>query len=255
MSAHNIVARHLRDLHKPGRPLILANITDILSARAVAGLANCKALATASYGVARANGVEDDDMTMEQNLAAVRGIAAVAEEIKKPLSVDFQDGYGDRLEEGVTELIKMGVVGINLEDCDKSTQKMYPVAESTSRVRRALKTAKDLGVSDFVVNARCDTLVHGGELEEVMTRGKAYLDAGATSVFVWGGSARGVSRDEVVRMVKAFDGRLNVALKLAPGNLTVAQLAKIGVSRVSVGPQIQFMAMDHFAQVAEKLLQ
>lgn len=249
----NATAVTLKEFHKPGTPLVLANVYDILSARAVAELPSCKALATASYSVARASGTEDDDMTLETNLAAVQGIAAVATEFNKPLTVDLQDGYGSRLEEAVGKVVELGVVGINLEDCDKETQNMYSQAEAAGRVRRTLDVAKQQGVPDFVVNARCDTLVRGGETSEVLERGKAYLEAGATTVFVWGGSRRGVSEEEVGTMVKAFDGRLNVAMKMS-GGLSVRQLAELGVARCSVGPQIQLMAMETFATQAKKIL-
>jgi 2-methylisocitrate lyase-like PEP mutase family enzyme len=189
--SRNDLAQTLKSLHKPGRPLVLANVYDILSARAVAALPSCQALATASYAVARANGVDDDDMTFETNLDAARRIGAVAKEFGKPLTLDIQDAYGDRLEEAIQTAIDAGVVGVNLEDCDKDSQKMNSKATGVSRIKRALSTARQYGVPDFVVNARCDTLIHGGELAEVIERGTAYLDAGATTVFVWGGSQRG----------------------------------------------------------------
>jgi 2-methylisocitrate lyase-like PEP mutase family enzyme len=150
--------------------------------------------------------------------------------------------------------VDLGVAGVNLEDCDKDTSKMHSKAEAVSRIKRALSTARQHGMPDFVVNARCDTLIHGGELSEVIERGKAYLDAGATTVFVWGGSKRGVSRAEVAEMVKAFDGRLNVSMKLSPDGLKVKALAELGVARISIGPAIQFIAMDAFAKEAEKIL-
>jgi 2-methylisocitrate lyase-like PEP mutase family enzyme len=248
------LASSFKALHKPGDPVVFANVYDIVSARAVAELPSSKALATASYAVARANGVEDDDLTLEVNLNSVRGIAAVAAEFKKPLTVDLQDGYGDRLEEAISGIIKLGVVGINLEDVDKETQKFYPVETAVSRIQRVLKVAKDQGVPDFVVNARCDILVHGGKLEEVIQRGKQYLEAGATTVFVWGGSKRGVSRQEVEEMVKAFGGRLNVSMRLAPDALNTKQLSEIGVARISIGPALQFKAMETYAKEAEKIL-
>ena len=248
------MAASLKALHKSGNPLILANVYDILSARTVAAIPSCKALATASYGVARANGIEDDDMTLEINLSAVRGIAAVSKEFNKPLTVDVQDAYGSRLEEAIGKLVEIGVAGVNLEDCDKESQKMYSPSQAVSRIEWALSAARHSAAPDFVINARCDTLVHGGSLAEVIERGTAYLEAGATTVFVWGGSQRGVSRAEVAEMVKAFDGRLNVAMKLSPDGLNVKQLAELGVARISVGPQIQFLAMEAFAREAEKIL-
>jgi 2-methylisocitrate lyase-like PEP mutase family enzyme len=249
----NTLAVTLRGLHRPGRPLVLANVYDILSAQAVAPLPSCTALATASYAVARAAGTEDDDMTFEQNITAAHGIGKVAAQYNKPLTVDLQDGYGDRLIESVKACIDAGVVGINLEDCDKDTQKMHSIDIAVQRIKTGLKTAKALGVPDFVINARCDTLIHGGEMDEVIERGKAYLNAGAANVFVWGGSSRGVSRAEVERMVKEFKGRLNVALKW-DGGLTVKELSQIGVARISVGPTIQFFAMDEYAAKAKELL-
>ena len=253
-SLNALAATSLKSLHRPGKPLVLANVYDVLSARAVAALPSCRALATASYAVARANATEDDDMDMETNLKAILPIAKVAAEFKKPFTVDIQDGYGERLEEVMTELIEAGVHGVNLEDCDKNTQKLYPLGQAVSRIQRTLAVAESLGVSDFVVNARCDVLVHGGPLEEAIIRGKAYLDAGATTVFVWGGSKRGVSRGEVTRMVQEFNGKLNVSMILSGGGLNVAGLSEIGVARISVGPQLQFMAMDNYAKEAEKIM-
>ncbi len=250
----NAAAKAFKALHKPGQPLVLTNVYDILSARAVASLPAAKALATASWAVAKANGLEDDGLDMETNLGTVRGIAAVARESNKPLTVDFQDGYGDQLEAGIARLIALGVSGINLEDADKETSQLFAPAEAASRVKRALAAAAQAGVPDFVVNARCDVLGRGaGSLEDTIQRGKLYLDAGATTVFVWGGS-RGVSRDEVETLTRAFDGRLNVTLKLAPDGLTVKQLGEIGVARISLGPSLMLRAMAAFKAEAEKIL-
>ena len=193
-------------------------------------------------------------MTLETNIGAVRGIAAVARELNKPLTVDIQDAYGKRLEEAIGALVDLGVAGMNLEDCDKETQTMYSEAEAVTRIKRALSTARQHGMPEFVVNARCDTLIHGGELSEVIQRGKAYLGAGAMTVFVWGGSQRGTRDFEVEDMVKEFDGRLNVGMKMSGDGLNVQKLARMGVARISVGPQIQFMAMETFAREAEKIL-
>lgn len=163
----NAMATGLRALHVPGRPLVLENVYDVLSAAAVAPISQCSALATASCAVARAGGTEDDDIALEQNLGAVRLIGLVATKYKKPLTVDLQDGYGDRLAEAIKGVIEAGVVGINLEDCDNQTQKMHPIDVAVKRVKTALQTAKELGVTNFVVNARCDTLIHEGDLGEV----------------------------------------------------------------------------------------
>jgi 2-methylisocitrate lyase-like PEP mutase family enzyme len=247
------LARTLKALHQPGNPLILANAYDILSARAVASLPSSKALATASYAVAAARGITDEDLDLDANLAAIPDIAAVATQFNKPLTVDIQDGYGDSLEKAITALIEYGVVGVNLEDCDKNG-KLYSIEEAVYRIKRTLVVAKHKRVPDFVVNARCDVLVQGGKLDEVLDRGKRYLAAGATTVFVWGGSSRGVSSQEVQTMVKEFDGRLNVLLSGKPDALTIPQIRELGVARISIGPTLQIKAMKTLAQEAEKLL-
>ncbi|KUJ15541.1 Phosphoenolpyruvate/pyruvate domain-containing protein [Mollisia scopiformis] len=253
MSALNQSAQVLKSLHqRPHKPLVLANVYDILTARAVAELPSSETLATASYSVAQAAGTTDNDLTLDENLTAVKGIAAVAKEFNKPLTVDFQDAYGSKLEEGINKLLDLGVAGINLEDYDNTTQQLMDAQTAVDRIRRTLDVAKERNVPDFVVNARCDVLVLGGKMEEVVKRGKSYLDAGATTVFVWGGK-RDVSKAEVEHMVKEFGGRLNVSLKRSADGLTIKELADLGVARISMGPALQILAMKAFQDEAAKL--
>lgn len=254
-TAQNALAKAFKALHMPGSPVILANVYDAPSTKAVASLSAAKAVATASYAVAQAAGVEDDDMTWDVNFKAAKEVASAAKEFNKHVSIDFQDGYGELLEEATSELIKAGVVEVNLEDCDKEKGKMYTQTQAVERIKRVLAVAESLGIPDFVVNARCDTLIHDGELSEAMKRGRAYLAAGATTVFVWGGSTRGdVSRDEVIELVKPLDGKLNVSMKLSADGLKVKELAEIGVARISIGPALQFAAMKKYKEDAEKVL-
>ncbi|KAJ9650313.1 hypothetical protein H2198_010379 [Neophaeococcomyces mojaviensis] len=252
MDPLNESAKTFQALHKPGKPIVLANVWDIPSAHAVASLPSCKAVASASWAVAKAAGTEDDDLTLEQNLEAARKIGKIARQYNKPFTCDLQDGYQERLEEAIEKVIEAGAVGINLEDVNAADRKQYSQDEAVSRVKRALAAAKKAGVDNFVVNARCDTLLKGGDLDEVISRGKAYLAAGATTVFVWGG-ARGTSKEEVVRMVKEFDGRLNVSMRLVNG-LNVQELSEIGVARISVGPQLLRMLMASLAEKADSIL-
>jgi 2-methylisocitrate lyase-like PEP mutase family enzyme len=248
-------ASQLASLHTPHRPLLLTNVWDAATAQIAARNPSTAALATASYAVAASAGVEDDELTFEQNLAAVDGVAAVARKYGKLLTVDVQSGYGDRLEEVVAELIRRGVVGCNLEDRDTVTGKMYGVEEAAGRVERAMAAARDLGVPGFVVNARTDVLVVVGSVQEAIVRGRAYLDAGATTVFVWGGSKRGgMTRDEVAEITKALDGRVSVKLWLGEQYLTVSELAEIGVARISCGPELWAKAMKAFEEEMNTIL-
>lgn len=256
MAQLNDMAVTLRSLHKPGSPIVLANVYDTLTAEAVGALPGCHALATASYAIARAAATLDDDLDLATNMSAIRAIGLVARRFGLPLTADLQDGYGESLEEAIQQVIDAGAVGINLEDFDKVSQKMLTPEVAAERVARAMREANKQGVADFVVNARCDALLHGGDLEEVIQRGQMYLKAGATCVFVWGSSSRGgISREEVMQLTEAFQGRISVLMKLPEGEgLGVDELARIGVCRVSVGPKLQLLAMEAYAREAKRFL-
>lgn len=248
-------AKSFRALHVPGKPLLLANVYDTTSARIISSLPGCKALATASYAVALANGVKDEELSLDTQLAAVRDIAAVAHQTGKFLTVDYQDGYGDRLEEGITKLIELGVVGINLEDSYQQTGAMMEEAAAVDRVRRAAAAATTAGVQDFVINARSDTYLRGGTLDEAIRRGKLYLEAGATTIYIIGGGGpSGKVSEDVKKMAAGLDGMVNIGMRIPKAGaeaeaLTSEQLAELGISRISVGPQI-YQAMAEATKAA-----
>ncbi|WEW59243.1 hypothetical protein PRK78_004712 [Emydomyces testavorans] len=253
MSSASTRASKLRQLHVPGKPVVFANVYDPFTAKIVAANPSSEALATASYAVAAIHGLEDDELDLETNLAAVKRIATIAIKHDKPLTVDLQDGYGSRLEEAIEAIIAAGASGCNLEDRDNETGKLFPFDVAVDRVRRALAAAAKAGVPDFVLNARTDAVAYSFDVEEAVTRGKAYLDAGATTAFVWGGPRGGLSREEVVKLSNAFGGRLNV-IALENG-LTIQELADIGVARISVGPRLWRKAMSAFEGAANELLE
>lgn len=252
MSSDDARALQLRNLHVPGKPVVLANIYDPLTARIVASNPSSTAIATGSYAIAAVHGLDDDDLDLETHLAALQPICKVALKYNKPVTVDLQDGYGVRLEEAITGIIAAGASGCNLEDRDNETDKLLPLDVAVDRVRRAVAAAAKAGVPNFVLNARSDAILVNGDLDDAIIRAKAYLEAGAANAFVWGGVARGLSRDEVVKISNAVGGRLNVIAK--PDGLTIQELADIGVARISVGPRLMRAAIAAFEQQAASLL-
>ena len=102
----------------------------------------------------------------------------------------------------------------------------------------------------MVVNARCDVLIHAGGTDEVVSGGKRYLEAGATTVFVWA-VGRGISTGGVKHLVKVFDGRLSVLLK--QDGLSFQQLAHIGVARISLGPRLMSAGLAAYRNAAEAI--
>jgi 2-methylisocitrate lyase-like PEP mutase family enzyme len=260
----NDLAVKFRKLHIPGEPLVLTNVYDGATASIIAEHPSTKAIATASYAVAASQGIADEKLTLFQNLAAVRSIAAVLKADggglpRIPLTVDIQDGYED-VATTIREIIALGAVGCNLEDFDNANNRLRPMSQAVERIQLAMQAAREAGVPDFAINARTDVLLkhdgqNGGSIEEAIERGRAYLEAGACTVFVWGGSARGgVSKEEVQRLVEAFDGRLNVKMNLQEGYLTVPELKEIGVARISLGPELYRAAMTAFKEKADAVL-
>ncbi|KAF2670351.1 carboxyphosphonoenolpyruvate phosphonomutase-like protein [Microthyrium microscopicum] len=253
-AAQNKLAILLRSLHKPGDPVIMANVWDAVTAEALTKVPGVKAVATASYAIAAARGVADNDMTFEQNLDGIRSIAPKVAAANLPLSVDLQDGYED-VAASIKAIIELGVVGCNLEDFNDRTNSLRPKEEAVERLKIAMKAAKEAGVPDFCINARTDVVVHGGSIDDAIDRAHAYLDAGAHNSFVWGGGARGLRTEEVARLAEALDGRLNVIRRLTPEGLTLGELKEIGVARISVGPTLQFKALEAFKKAAQDMLE
>lgn len=255
MSTQNSLAKSFKALHIPGNPLVLSNIWDAITASAIASLPSTRALATASYAIAAAAGLPDEDLTLEVNLRAVSAIAKVAAKHNLPLTVDFQDGFGEQLDEGVRKVIELGAVGINLEDFGREKEGLYSVEEAQERIRRVMRVAEELSVPDFVVNARTDALFVEGSVDEAIKRGKAYLEVGASNVFIWGGGSRkGWSRMEVEKATKALDGKLNVILVRGEGGLTIRELKEIGVSRISMGPYLMRWVAERVGEEASSIL-
>lgn len=260
----NKLAQTLKSLHIPSQPLIFANVWDLASLNMVLCLNSevskpVKAIATASWSFAASLGIKDEELTMEQNLASIRNLAATVASADLPLSVDLQDGCGSRLREAVSEAIQAGAHGANIEDSIPARglrqgieKSLYPLNEQIRRLKLAVRAAADAGLPDFVINARCDefalkddlNLNNETRMKEAVRRGKAYLDAGATTVFFWRGYGTGFTEGDVQTLVKELDGRVAIRLGQTRAALSVSQLAKLGVARISIGPSLFQIAMN-----------
>ena len=236
-------AAELRALHIPGDPLVLVNVWDVASARTVAGAPGCRAIATASWGIAAAHGYADGErIPFELMRAAVERIAAAVE---LPVTADLESGYGEtpqQVAETVARAIAAGAAGANLED------RMKPAAEHAAVVAAVRARAEGEGVP-FVINARSDEYLLGERRpEHALEHGRAYLDAGADCIFVPGISELG----EIEQLAGELDAPVNVLA--APGLPSLTELAAAGVARVSVGPGGLGVASAALAAAAERLL-
>ncbi|WP_053849160.1 isocitrate lyase/phosphoenolpyruvate mutase family protein [Streptomyces sp. NRRL B-24085] len=239
-----------RSLHVPGTPLVLPNAWDLASARVVED-AGAAAVATTSAGLAWALGAADGDhLDRERALDAVRRIAAA---VDVPVSADVESGYA-RDAAGVADTVRAvlaaGAVGVNIEDAryGDGGGPLRSVDEQAERIAAARQAADAAGVPLFV-NARIDTFLRGaGGVDLTVERAAAFLAAGADGIFVPGA----VDPGTVKLLVDAIDGPLNVMA--GPGAPSVAELASLGVARVSVGSGIAQAAHALVRRAARELL-
>ncbi|WP_370249428.1 isocitrate lyase/phosphoenolpyruvate mutase family protein [Nocardioides sp.] len=233
-------ATRLLALHTAPDLLTVVNVWDSISTRVVADTPGTTALATASHSIAASRGYEDgENIPVAEMLEEVRRIVVAAGDL--PVTADLEAGYGDPAAT-VTRAISLGVVGCNLED------QMRPLAEATERVAAVMAAAREAGVPDFVLNARTDAFVKGVDdaLEEAVTRGRAYLEAGAPVVFVPGR----LDEQQIATLVEAY-GPQRLTLIGVPGLPPLARLQELGVARVSYGPLSQNVALTALAELVE----
>jgi 2-methylisocitrate lyase-like PEP mutase family enzyme len=231
-------AEELRRLHEAPELLVLPNVWDAASARTVAALPACSALATPSAGIAAAHGVRDGELGAEKMVAAVGLIARVVE---LPVTADLEDGYGDS-GAVVAAAIDAGVVGCNLEDCAGDR------GEHAERVAAARAAGEAAGVP-VVINARTDVFLRADpDVDDAIARGRAYLEAGADCVFAIGAHRP----DDLRAMSEAFAGRLSIFVSAATPPLR--ELAELGVARVTFGPGLMGVAYAALQRAAAQAL-
>ncbi|MFC4147049.1 isocitrate lyase/phosphoenolpyruvate mutase family protein [Micromonospora mangrovi] len=237
-------AAALRALHRPGDPLILPNAWDAGSARAVVA-AGFPAVATSSGAVADALGHADGEATpVGEMLAAVARVAAAVE---VPVTADLERGYGLRPAELVERLLATGAVGCNIEDSDPRTGVLYDPQEQADLLAGIRAAARDAG-ADLVLNARVDVHLHAvgpaeGRLAEAVRRARLYLAAGADSVY----PIVLADPDEIRTLVTEVAGPVNVLAR--PGAPAPAELAALGVARISYGSRVYAAARARAADL------
>lgn len=244
---HELVAA-FRDLHVPGRPLLLPNPWDIGSARVLATL-GYRALATTSSGFAAALGRLDGTVTREQ---ALRHAADIVTATQLPVSADMENGFADEpasVAGLVHDAIGVGLAGCSIEDATgRSDDPIYAPRLAAERVAAAAEAAHG-GPHQLVLTARAENHLHGrDDLSDTIARLQSFQQAGADVLY-----APGLTRaDDIKAVVSSVDRPINVLAM--PGGPRVAGLADLGVSRVSVGGSFAFAALDALVTAARELL-
>lgn len=244
MTAQVDKARRLAQLHSASEILRVVNVWDAVSAKTIADLPETRAIATAGHSIAASFGYPDGEIPLDVSLDMIGRIVAAAGEL--PVTADLDAGYGDA-GETVRRAIGVGVVGANVED------RLKPLDESVAAVEAIVAAGEAEGVP-FVLNARTDAFVRGGgrpaeeSLADAIERGRAYLAAGATTVFV-----PGILDADVTRALVEGIGDRKVSVIGLPGALRAAEYEALGVARISYGPMTQRVALTALQDVAADL--
>ncbi len=243
-------AGDFRALHVPGTPLVLFNVWDAGSAKAVAA-SGAKAIATASWSVAHANGYDDGEQLPRARAIDILRLIVGATDLA--VTIDLESGYGDTPEavaETIGLAIDAGAVGCNLEDSVPADGELREAVEQADRIRRARKRADAVSL-DFFINARTDIFFRqppeqhdDAMVAEAIERARVYAGAGADGLF-----APGLS--DIALIQRLADGS-PLPLNIMVGDATppVSALAERGVARVSHGPRPFLAAMKALEESA-----
>ncbi len=236
-----------RQLHETGC-FVIPNPWNVGTARYLQGL-GFKALATTSSGYAHSLGLSDGDITRDMALAHIREIADAAD---IPVNADFENGFADEpadVAANVRLCAETGVAGLSIEDyTGNDAEPLYPFDLAVARVRAA-RAAIDRAGGGIVFTARSEGFIRSRpDMDETLRRLKAFSEAGADCLY-----APGIkTREEIETVVKTVAPK-PVNFLMAGSNFTVAELAALGVRRISVGGTLARVAMHAFIASARAI--
>jgi 2-methylisocitrate lyase-like PEP mutase family enzyme len=253
VNQQDAVARRseFRRLHESGCFLI-PNPWDIGSACYLQHL-GFQALATTSSGFSFSRGLPDGSSAVPLDMA-LRHFAEIAAAVEVPVNADFQDGYAED-PEGVAENVRLcvetGVAGLSIEDSTGDRDRPlyeFPLAVERMKAARAAIDASGAGVL-LTGRAECFLVGHPEPLKESIRRLQAYADAGADVLY----APRTRTQEDIKAIVDAVSPKpLNVLVSANIG-LKLADLAEMGVRRVSVGSALSVAAWSAFIRAAKGL--
>jgi 2-methylisocitrate lyase-like PEP mutase family enzyme len=237
-----------RKLHESGC-FVIPNPWSVGTARYLQGL-GFSALATTSSGHAHSEGYADGDQSMDEVLAHYRELAAATD---IPLNADFENGFAHEPEAvaaNVARCIETGVAGLSIEDfTGDEGNPLYDFNLAVARVKAA-RAAIDRAGGDVVFTARTEGFIHNRpDLDETIRRLKAFADAGADCLY-----SPGIrTREQIEATVQAVAPKAINFLNSGAFGFTVADLAGMGVRRISVGGSLSRVAMHAFIKTATEI--
>lgn len=243
--------RSFRALHERHRAFIIPNPWDVGTARLLAHM-GFEALATTSMGYAFSLGQRDNTLSREETLAYASAIVSAT---NLPVSADLENGFGDSPEiaaETIRLAADTGLVGGSIEDATgRPDHPIYEKEHAVERVRAAVETTRALPFS-FTLTARAENYLHGRpDLKDTIERLQAFQEAGADVLYAPGLK----TRDDIAAVVSSVDRPVNVVMGLQGVQLSLAELAEIGVKRISVGSALSRAALGAFLRAAREMIE
>jgi len=236
-------------LHAREGAFIIPNPWDAGTARLLAGL-GFEALATTSAGYAFSVGRRDNTIGREETMKHAAAIAAATE---LPVSADLENGFGDSPEavaETVRLAAKAGLAGCSIEDLPGRVNAVpYEIGHAAERVRAAVETARGLPFR-FTLTARAENyLVGRPDLKDTISRLEAFQAAGADVLYAPGLT----TKEDIAAVVRSVNRPVNVIMGLQGVQMTLAELAALGVKRISVGSALTRAAFGAFLRAAREM--
>lgn len=238
-----------RALHEGGC-FVLPNPWDAGTAKILAGM-GYKALASTSSGYAWSNGKPDSAVGCEDVLAHLTMLCAATD---LPVNADFEAGYSGTAQgvgDNVRRAVATGVAGLSIEDATGDpAMPLFEFGAAVERIRAA-RAAIDASGEDVMLIGRCEGFLLGEtDIDKVIERLKAYSQAGADCLYPPGVK----SREHIAAVVKALAPKPVNILMGAPG-MSVAELAALGVRRISVGGAMARTAWAAFLRASKDIVE
>jgi 2-methylisocitrate lyase-like PEP mutase family enzyme len=236
-----------RRLHEAGC-FVMPNPWDIGSARVLVGL-GFPAVATTSAGAAWSLGRRDNEISLDLSLAHLRTIAAAVE---VPVNADFEDGFATDplgVAANVWAAAETGIAGVSIEDSTGDpAAPLYAFDLAVERIKAARRAIDDSGTG-VLLTGRSEGFIAGRpDLAETIRRLVAYAQAGADCLYAPGVRAM----NDVSAIVTAVAPK-PVNVLVSTDFTTVAQLAELGVRRISVGGALARAAWTGFLTAAREI--
>lgn len=249
MDAQTLRAQAFKALHERAGAFVIPNPWDAGSAKMLASL-GFEALATTSAGYAFSQGCADGGLTLDETLSNVQAIVAATD---LPVAVDLENGFADNPADCAKSILRAaeaGAVGGSIEDATgREEGPIYCFEHAVARIEAAVAAARSLPFP-FTLTARAENFLHGKpDLADTIRRLQAFAEAGADVLYAPGLR----SAEEVLAVVRAVAPTPVNVLMSGGLKLTVAQLAEMGVKRISVGSALALAAYGEFMRAAEEI--